>query len=250
MDQRRILWFSHGAASACALKLGVEQYGIDGILPVCCDTTKSEHDDNGRFRNAVELWTGVKVTFIASKKYKTVDEVYEARRYISGINGAPCTVELKKIPRFDFQLADDIHLFGYTADEEDRIVKFEENNPDMFLEWILRDRGIKKKDCFNMLLAAGITLPIRYEQGFRNNNCKACGKATSIAYWVLTRRIDPEAFARRADQSRRFGARLTRWKGKRIFLDEIPPDDQIPARFMKVKENISCGPECVGKASK
>jgi len=256
-EQRRLFWFSHGAASACALKIGVEQFGVSGLVPVNCDVSASEDKDNFRFRAEVEQWTGVKVHMIGSEKYKTVDDVIEARKYVAGIKGAPCTVELKKIPRFEFQLADDIHYFGFTADEtapyrvgeKDRIAEFEKYNPDLILEWILRDRGLKKKDCFKMLLAAGIALPIRYQQGFKNNNCEACCKATGLAYWVLTRRLNRDAFNRRAEQSRRFGAKMTRWKGRRIYLDEIPPDDQIPSRFLKSSrmDNISCGPECGGQ---
>lgn len=41
---------------------------------------------------------------------------------------------------------------------------------------------------------------------------------------ILIRKHFPEVFARRADQSRRFGSRLARIKGERVFLDEIPAD--------------------------
>lgn len=212
--QRIIVWFSCGSTSACAARLAINKYGADRVMVVYCNTSKSEDADNVRFMREVEQWLGVKVTVISSKKFSTVDEVFESRRYIAGINGAPCTVEMKKIPRFDFQRADDVHIFGYDASEGGRISDFEQNNPDMFLEWILRDNGITKKACHAMIESAGILQPLRYRQGFKNNNCECCGKASSIAYWVLSRRLNPVSFARRADQSRRFGARLTRWKGK------------------------------------
>lgn len=242
---RVVVWFSCGAASALAAKHAVIKYA-ERVTVVYCDTSASEHPDNLRFMADIERWIGKPITRLKSEKYTTVDEVFEARKYLAGIKGAPCTVELKKKPRFAFQRADDVHVFGFTAGEEKRIASFEANNPDMRVEWILRDLGVTKDDCFRSLYFARILPPVRYGQGFVNNNCAACVKATSLAYWVLTRRVDPEAFARRAEQSRRFGARLTRWKGKRIFLDEIPPDDQIPDRFLNKSEmeNISCGPEC------
>jgi hypothetical protein len=60
--------------------------------------------------------------------------------------------------------------------------------------------------------------------GFPNANCIGCVKATSPNYWSLVRKHYPEVFARRADQSRRFGSRLVRVKDERCFLDELPTD--------------------------
>jgi hypothetical protein len=82
-----------------------------------------------------------------------------------------------------------------------------------------------------------------YSLGYRNNNCIGCVKATSPAYWAKIKRDFPEVFAKRAAQSREIGCRLTRVKGKRIFLDELPEGD-----FGRYKtEDISCGPECAGE---
>lgn len=78
-----------------------------------------------------------------------------------------------------------------------------------------------------------------YRLGFENNNCKGCEKATSPAYWNMTRRCFPETFALRARRSRELGVRLVRLKGVRIFLDELPADERE-----EVKEDLSCGPAC------
>lgn len=243
-DNDRInVWFSCGAASAVALKLAVNMWG-SRVCAIYCDLSQSEDADNVRFRQDVEKWVGAPIQVIRSEKYATVDDVFEDKRYHSGPNGAPCTREMKKMPRIAFQHPTDVHVFGFTDDERDRMDDFEDKNPDLKCTWVLRGAGFSKQDCFAILKFVGIALPRRYLQGFINNNCEACVKASSLAYWVHTRKLNPESFARRADQSRRFGSRLTRWKGKRIFLDEIPPDDQIPARFLKMRENISCGPEC------
>jgi len=43
----------------------------------------------------------------------------------------------------------------------------------------------------------------------------------------------------RAEQSRRLGVRLARYKGVRIFLDELPED-----ATEKITEDLSCGPQC------
>lgn len=239
---RVVVWFSCGAASAIAAKLAVEKYG-DACRIVYCDTLAAEHSDNARFMADVAAWIGREIEIIRSAKYASVDDVFEARKYLSGVAGAPCTVELKKVPRFTYQQPDDIHVFGFTVEEGDRIADFERNNPELSLDWILRDCGIGKKECFRRLESAGIRLPVMYDLGFSNNNCIGCVKASSPAYWARVRRHFPDHFARRADQSRRFGARLVRIDGERRFLDELPADVGLPL-FNEPEDDISCGPQC------
>lgn len=234
---RVLVWFSCGAASAVAAKLAVEKYG-ERCLIVYCNTLPSEHPDNVRFMSDVERWIGKRVTVISSQKYTSVDDVFEKTRYMAGIAGARCTTEMKKVPRLAFQQPDDLHIFGFTVEEDDRIADFVQNNPELHLEWILRDRFIRKSDCFDMLKRANIGLPVMYRLGFPNNNCIGCVKATSPAYWNLTRRHFPEVFARRRQVSREIGARLVRVDGERIFLDELSPD--VGGEM----ENVSCGPQC------
>lgn len=253
-DPRAVVWYSDGAASAVAAKMAVAKYGA-GCVVVKCDTTGDEHPDNLRFRRDVEAWIGRAVTLIHSDKYDGVDAVFERRtqdgskpqhgRFMAGIQGAICTTELKKLVRYAYQRPDDIHIFGYTSDEARRIATFEDNNPELTCDWILRDGGVDKKDCHRILREAGIKGPAMYVLGFDHNNCIACVKATSAAYWARTRRLFPEVFARRAKQSREIGARLVRLNGVRIFLDELPPDSELPPRILAASDgNIECGPFC------
>lgn len=123
----------------------------------------------------------------------------------------------------------------------ERIKRFSATNFDLNLDWILRDQWIRKDDCYSLLQDAGVKLPEMYRLGFRNNNCIGCVKATSAAYWSLVRKVDPVTFKRRCLQSRDLGVRLVRWKGERIYLDELPDGDFFLDRVM---EEISCGPEC------
>lgn len=248
MVQRVIAWFSCGAASAVASQEAIKKYGKDRVELVYCNTLATEHEDNERFMHDVERWLGKKVTIISSEQYDTVDDVFEKRRYLAGISGAPCTTAMKKIPRFQFQEPDDIHVFGLTYEEQKRVDRFEHNNPELYLDWLLIDNAITKAECHARIEAAGIQQPVMYQLGFKNNNCIGCVKASSLAYWRKTRYYFPEVFQKRAEQSRRFGAKLTRIKGKRVFLDEIPEDP--PGTFdpyEQIVENISCGPECKGE---
>lgn len=234
-DGRLIVWFSCGAASAVALKMLAHMNPI----AVYCDLSNDENKDNARFLLDVEKWTGIKILTIRSKKFQNCEQVWEERQYMSGPMGAPCTVEMKKVPRFDFQRADDTHVFGYTIDEMERLSDFESANIDMNLAWPLVQAKMTKDDCLQLITGGGIAVPVMYRLGFKNNNCIGCVKSTSVRYWNRIRKYFPEVFQRRCEQSRRIGCRLVRYKGVRIFLDELPPDADD-----NIEEDLSCGPHC------
>ncbi|MBU2051463.1 MAG: hypothetical protein KKH61_21140 [Gammaproteobacteria bacterium] len=241
---RMLCWFSCGAASAVAAKESLRLYhDTHEVVIINCDTRPSEHADNYRFFEDCQKWFRQKIVTIRNTKYATVDEVFERERYMSGIAGARCTTELKKLPRHAFARPDDIHVFGFTSDERKRVQSFQERNPELLLRFTLADLGITKRDCYECLAQANIPLPAMYLLGFNNNNCPGCVKATSRHYWDMVRTLFPDVFKRRCEQSRAIGCRLTRHKGVRIFLDELPPG---PFKTPRKKENLSCGPECGG----
>lgn len=234
---RTLVWFSCGAASAVAAKLAVELQ-LPELHIVHCDTLVSEHPDNRRFFTEVEGWLGVPIKTIRSEKYEDIDDVFTRTRYMAGISGARCTTELKKLPRETFQYGTDTHVFGYTIEERKRAETFEERNPSLYVDWLLIEHGYTKDMCLTRLQDAGIRLPVMYDLGFAHNNCIGCVKSTSAGYWNRTRRLFPDVFDRRAQQSRAIGARLVRIRGKRAFLDELPPDADAP------DDDIDCGPVC------
>jgi hypothetical protein len=221
MNPRTIGWFSCGAASAVAVKL-------TGAHPVYCETG-AEHPDNARFLADCERWFGRPVERLRSQQYSDTWDVWTKRRYLAGIDGAPCTVALKVIPRLEFQRANDIHVFGYTADAADveRADRLRANYPELTIITPLIYRGLMKTACLDIVQRAGIALPPMYAMGFQNNNCIPCVKATSPAYWALIRKSFPDQFARMAMLSRDLDVRLCRIDGERAFIDEIPMDHPI-----------------------
>ena len=216
---RTVGWYSCGAASAVSMKL------VKPDVIAYCETG-AEHEDNKRFMADCEVWFDQKVTILQNPKFKDTWEVFEKRKYISGIAGAPCTGELKIKPRLEFQRDDDIHIFGYTADGPDvkRFESMQEHWPDLSVRAPLIEKGITKAACLDMIIRAGIEPPLTYAQGFPNANCLPCVKATSPSYWALVRKCYPDEFNRMVELSRRLGARLARVEGERVFIDEIPLD--------------------------
>ena len=53
------------------------------------------------------------------------------------------------------------------------------------------------------------------------------------------RRVWPDVFADRAEQSRRIGAKLVQVNGQRVFLDELKSDD-----VGQIEMNFDCGVFC------
>lgn len=242
-DKTIAVWFSCGAPSAVAAKKTIEIYGAKNTVLIINNYVKEEDIDNIRFKNDISAWLGQPVLQAENTKENTVsaEEIWERRKYMSGIKGAPCTVALKKEARYEFELNHNIdyHVFGFTFEERvrhDRFVIAERPN----VLPVLIELGITRNDCFDIIQYAGIELPAAYtKKGYPNANCAGCVKATSPTYWNHVRQVDPEVFKRRDEQSFRLGVRLVRYKGRRIFLRNLPTDAK--GRPMKSYE---CGVFC------
>lgn len=238
------VWFSNGAASAVAWKETVRLYGHRCRVIAVNNPVAEEDVDNLRFAEAVARWVGGFLVSWNNPKYPraSAEIVWEETKAMSFNGGAPCTVKLKKDARYGFEAAHrvDWHVLGFTVDEKKRSDRFMLTERDNLLP-ILVEQGITKDDCYRILTNAGIELPRVYAWGYPNANCIGCVKASSPTYWNHVRKINPDVFARRAEQSRRLGARLVRYKGQRIFLDELPED--AVGRPMK-SMTIECGIFC------
>lgn len=243
---RALAWFSCGAASAVTAKLAVEKYGFIAEV-LYCDTFAFEHHDNRRFLSAVETWIKAPVAILQSDKYHDIYDVFESTRWLVGAKGARCTTELKKNVRKAYQRVDDLHLFGFTADEKHRVDRFRKENPELNAEFPLLDNGITKADCHRMIAAAGIEQPAMYKLGYKNNNCIGCVKGAS-GYWNKIRRDFPLVFQKMSRVERRLDATICKKEyvldgkrhSKRVFLDELPPD---AGRF-EPEPDIECGVLC------
>lgn len=220
---RRVRWFGCGAASAVATALDLKAHP-GGVVAYC--ETRAEHPDNERFLTDCENWWGVKVTRLRSDQYEDTWDVWEKKKYIAGIAGAPCTSALKVAPRLLYQRPDDIHIFGYTCDsaDQERAKRLADTFYELDIECPLIDAGLDKAACLAIVQDAGIKLPVLYGLGFPNNNCIPCCKATSPNYWAAMRLHFPEQFNRMSVLCRKLGARLARVNDERVFIDDIPLD--------------------------
>lgn len=239
-----VVWFSHGAASAIAWQETLRRYGNFCNVTAVNNPVQEEDEDNLRFGRDVSEWLGRPLIEARCKRFPAASamEVWEVERAMAFKHGAPCTKFLKKRARQEYEAANrvDWNVLGFTAEEKKRHERFILTERSNVLP-ILIEAGLSKQACYDRLLDAGISPPRLYAEGYPNANCIGCVKSQSPTYWNMTRRIRPLVFQQRAEQSRRLGVRLVKYKGDRIFLDELPAD-AVGGKLKTMQ--IDCGVFC------
>tara|TARA_R110000868_G_scaffold374396_1_gene638901 strand:+ start:880 stop:1680 length:801 start_codon:yes stop_codon:yes gene_type:complete len=212
-------WFSCGVTSAIACKLALDTYGKENV-DLYYIKIDSAHPDNDRFIADCEEWFDVKIKTIQSKKYSDQFDVIEQIRYVNGVNGAPCTLQLKKKVRFDLQKALDypIQVFGFEFETKqvNRAIRFIEQFPETKPIFPLIEGSYTKEICAGLIIEQGIELPTMYKLGYNNNNCIGCVKG-GRGYWAKIKIDFPETFQRMAELEREVGATCI----KNVYLDEL-----------------------------
>jgi hypothetical protein len=191
---RIVCQFSCGAASAVATKLALAEYSTTHDVQIVNAFLANEHEDSRRFLADCEAWFGRPVTELRDTKYGAdIIEVFRRERYMKNQYGAPCTKLLKRRLLDTWKQPGDVMVFGYTAEEQDRLETFRERNPDRPVIAPLIDRGLGKEDCKAMVERAGIELPFMYRLGYDNANCIGCVKGGE-GFFRAIREDFPEQF--------------------------------------------------------
>tara|TARA_R100000808_G_C2153015_1_gene162839 strand:- start:5045 stop:5908 length:864 start_codon:yes stop_codon:yes gene_type:complete len=251
-----IVHFSCGAASTVSALLCILEKPKK--IELVYTDPGLEHKDNKRFLRDFEKLTGHKVTILKSKKYKSPMDVFESRNYLSGVNGAPCTSELKIKVASEYlgsRIIFEDNIFGFDPKEQKRANKYKNNNPELNVRFPLIEQSISKDDCYYIIDSLGLDLPYMYKLGYKNANCTGCVKAESLGYWAAIREDFPKVFNWYANFERKIGAidpntgkpkgaainkRYEGDKRIRVFLDEIPADFP-PKRNISFTCGYSCG---------
>jgi len=242
MKKRTVSWFSCGAASAVATKLALAEHDPDqGEFVIAYTEVVEEHPDNKRFLKDCEKWFGQDIVILGNDYYKrSIYNVFEAN-YMRTPAGSPCTRALKQRVRKKFEQDTDVQVFGYTVEEENRLVTFSKNNPEVNVWPILIEKGVTKGECLGILERVGIELPDLYKLGYDHNNCLGCVKG-GMGYWNKIRVDFPEVFDKMAKFERRKGYTVLKEKGgEPIYLDTLNPS----RGNMKKEPQIQCGIVCM-----
>lgn len=246
-----VVWFSNGAASAVAWQETIQKYGNLCQVVAVNNPIKEEDEDNLRFARDVSAWLGQDLVYALNPRFPGAStvEVWEKERAMCFPHGAPCTKHLKRFAREHYERTHrvDWHVFGFTVEEKDRHERFVLGERSNVLA-ILIEAKLTKQQCYDRLISEGVIPPRMYEMGYPNANCPGCVKSQSATYWNHTRRQHPAVFEQRAEMSRRLGVKLVRYKGQRIYLDDLPADAiGRPLKTMKMPE---CGIFCEERPSK
>lgn len=214
---KTIAWFSAGCSSFIAAYLMREE--IDRIVYI---DVANQHPDSWRFLKDCEEVLGKRIEILRDVKWGgCIDNVIEGKRYVNGPAGAPCTLELKKRVRQEWERQFDepiTYVWGYDAGERKRAERLEAGMVEFSHRFPLIERGMTKADVHGLCQQLGIKRPVMYDMGYPNNNCIGCVKG-GMGYWNAIRRDFPEVFRRRAKQEREIGHSCI----KGVFLDELEP---------------------------
>jgi 3'-phosphoadenosine 5'-phosphosulfate sulfotransferase (PAPS reductase)/FAD synthetase len=191
---RYVCQFSCGAASAVATKLTLKMAKPEDEIVIVNAFIKEEHEDNRRFLADCEKWFDHPVTVLRDTVYgASTDEVWKRKRYMKGMQGAPCSQELKRKLLKQVSRPGDITVLGFTREEEDRLRDLEGYYPNEKFSVPLIEEGLDKGDCLAIVERAGIVLPAMYLLGYDNANCIGCPKGGQN-YWQKIRHDFPERF--------------------------------------------------------
>ena len=235
MSNRYVSWFSCGAASAIATKIMLAERSIEIVYCL----VKEEHEDNLRFLKDCEKWFGQEIIILENETYQgSCFNVFE-KNYFRTPSGSPCTRALKQQVRLKFQRPSDVIIFGFTAEEEDRLNRFIDNNNEIDVRAPLIEQGLTKGEVLAMVQRAGIKLPIMYELGYEHNNCVGCVKG-GMGYWNKIRKDFPDRFKQYADMEKRKGYTILKDKNGPLYLHDLDPN----RGNIQDEPKIQCGILC------
>ena len=207
----KVAWVSAGVSSFIASYLARD---VDEYIYIDVD---DQHPDSLRFIKDCEKVLGKEITILKSP-YGCVENVIRTKKYINGVHGAPCTRELKRRIRLEWEQGKGelTYIWGYDCNEQHRAQRMIESYPEYNHEFPLIERSLTKEDAHGLLMQLGIKRPAMYDLGYSNNNCIGCVKG-GMGYWNKIRKDFPEVFEKRAKLEREIGASCI----KGVFLDEL-----------------------------
>jgi hypothetical protein len=203
---------------------------IDEVDEIIYTHIEDQHHDSLRFVKDCEEWFGKPITVLQShlKDVETACLLAGGKGYINGVNGAACTLRLKRRVRLKWEQDQNLHNLRYvwgfdcSKAERERATKICEAMPKQDHVFPLIDKSISKDTAHQILSASGIKRPEMYEMGYVNNNCIGCVKGGQ-AYWNKIRIDFPDVFKSRSEMERKIGATCLKNKDGRIYLDELDP---------------------------
>ena len=201
---KNIVGFSGGVASSVLAKKVYEEYPDDTIL--LFHDTKTEPEDNSRFRKEVPDYIGCPIT--EDSDGRDIWKVFEDEGYLGNGRNTCCSRILKQKRSLNFIKSHQpaILYIGFTSDEYRRaqrtLARYALKGIQVLFPLI--ERKVSKSECFHQVTNCwNITPPEMYEWA-DHANCIPCVKG-KLAYWGLVYMYEREAWEKTAEKEKQFG---------------------------------------------
>lgn len=225
-ERKKVCWMSAGISSFMAGVLA----NADEWIYIDID---DQDRDSIRFIKDCEKAIGKEIKIIRSAQYHSVEDCVRAFGGFKARNGfAPCTNWLKMRVRKEWEAEnlpnfDVTYVWGFDVDEEARVERMVEANPQAEHEFPLADKCLTKENVHNLYMEMfpDIPRPRMYDgfrgpgSGYGNNNCIGCLKG-GMGYWNNIRKDFPEVFQSRMELEKLVGHTIL----KECSLEELDPN--------------------------
>ena len=198
-----VVGFSGGAASAVVAEIVAKEN--PGNTTLLFHDTKTEPEDNARFRDEASKHIGVDVTDFSDGR--DIWQVFEDEGFLGNGRNTPCSRILKQEKSMEYLKANGGILYiGFTVDEWRRAQRTSARYAHAGIEtrFPLIDNRIGKEECLHRVETCwGIDPPKLYEWA-EHANCIPCVKGQK-AYWGLIHMYERTAWERAVKAEDEFG---------------------------------------------
>ena len=236
-----VVKFSGGAASAVVASIVAKQN--PGATVLLYHNTKTEPEDNDRFRRDVSHHLGLPITDISDGR--DIWQLFDDEKFLGNQRLTPCSKRLKQDmgDRWIRQNLPCTVYYGFTSDEQDRAdrvtVKMEMMGASAGFPLI--DLGIPKKECLRRVVDCWeIALPEMYRWA-DHANCVPCVKG-GLAYWGMVYRNARPAWDRAVAEEKRHGQQFLKSTRYGTLEHELPHCLRLADKYQRAKD---CGQKVV-----
>jgi hypothetical protein len=225
-----VVGFSGGVASAVAAKIIYDKHPTNTVL--LFHDTKTEPDDNDRFRCEVSDYIGCPVT--EDSDGRDIWGVFDDCGYLGNGRNTPCSRILKQERSLAWlQCHPGAALYiGFTSEESGRAqrtwARYQKHDIDVGFPLI--EAGLSKRDCWRRVTECWEIKPPQMYEWADHANCVPCVKGKK-AYWGLIHTYDRAAWERAADAEDHFGHTIFTEAGS--LRDELNNCLRLAGDYMK-----------------
>lgn len=233
-----VVKFSGGAASAVVAKL-VADLKLPNTFLLFHDT-KTEPEDNYRFRKDVSDYVGIPITDVSDGR--NIWELFKDQGMLGNQRMTPCSAMLKQEigDKWIKQNLPATVYFGFTAEEHLRAQRtaIKMQKLGVVARFPLIEQLIGKEECLRRVRDCwGIALPEMYEWA-EHANCVPCVKG-GLAYWGQVYLNAPSAFEKAAQVEEETGEQILKETRYGTLREELPHCLELAKQWRDQRDSLN-----------